>query len=371
MKEIIRNIYLNYRKIFLRILTIKIPNKNLTNHNQEKDINKILFIRIDRIGDLVLSTPAITALKCAFPKSELTVLTSITNKSILINNPYVDKIVVYNHRHNLRDKFRIIKNLRNIRFDLSVDPYVGYELKSALISAVIGSKLRIGYAAYGREACFNLATSIDRTSKHFIDLTLGVLKPLGIHCEDKTPEIFLSKKEKAWAKNFLNNKVKRNRPIIGIHPGAYYESQRWPVKNFADLTTILQKKLKSNIIIFGGPGDHEIIDQIAATTTGNVFVHLTDDLRQFIALMSECSLLICNNSGPLHIAAALNKATVSTMGPTNKARWMPIGNLHKVLRIDQLPCIGCNLGYCKIKTHDCMNQITPSMVLDAVKNMVS
>jgi len=125
-----------------------------------------------------------------------------------------------------------------------------------------------------------------------------------------------------------------------------------------------------DILIFGGPREKGFVDQITSMINGEVMTYVGGNLRRFVALVDSCCMLICNNSGPLHVAVALGVPTISFMGPTNKDRWMPIGNIHKVLRIDNLPCIGCNLGYCKIKTYDCMRLITPSMVLEAVKDFV-
>jgi len=125
-----------------------------------------------------------------------------------------------------------------------------------------------------------------------------------------------------------------------------------------------------DVIIFGGPGDEGLVDQIRSMIYAEVPTYVGDDLRRVAVLLSCCSVFICNNSGPLHIAVSVGIPTISIMGPTNKDRWMPIGEFHEVLRIDDLPCIGCNLGYCKIKTHDCMRLITPSMVIDAVKDFM-
>jgi ADP-heptose:LPS heptosyltransferase len=88
-------------------------------------------------------------------------------------------------------------------------------------------------------------------------------------------------------------------------------------------------------------------------------------IKDLIGLIGIADVVVCNNSGPLHLAAALGTPTVSVMGPTVKERWMPIGSEHVVLRDHDLSCIGCNRGYCRIGTHDCMKNIAPSMVVSA------
>lgn len=94
------------------------------------------------------------------------------------------------------------------------------------------------------------------------------------------------------------------------------------------------------------------------------------NINDLIGQIARANLMLCNNSGPLHIAVATQTPTVSTMGPTLKDRWMPIGDIHKVLRMNALDCIGCNLGYCKIKTLDCMRLIRPTEVLETISDFL-
>jgi lipopolysaccharide heptosyltransferase II len=364
---ILKRIYLGFRKHSLHALAALVARKNLLYLGSGQDIKKILFIRIDRIGDIVLSTPALKAIKGAFPRSELTVLASQSNCSLLLNNPYIDQIVVYDNRRRFLDKIRLIVQLRKGKFDLAIDPYADYELKTALIAFFSGAKKRVGYASYGREVFFNVQAPKIDDSQHFVDLTLDVLKPVGIVTKDKTPEIYLTDNEKKWAGDWVNKKEIGSNPVIGMHPGAYYETQRWLPERFAELIELLQKDKKLDVIIFGGPDDEHLVSRICSILHGEVTTYIAHDLRKLSALISCCNVFVCNNSGPLHISVATGTPTISFMGPTIKERWMPIGNIHTVLRIDNLPCIGCNKGYCKINTHDCMRLITPAMVMEIVE----
>ena len=370
MKAIPKSIYLNFRKYLLRVLAILIFAKKLPDFGSGQDIQRILFIRIDRIGDLVISTPTLKAVKKAFPASQVIVLASPSNQSLLLNNPYVDQVIVYNQQEGLKEKLRIIKQLREYRFDLAIDPYPDYELKTALIALLSGAKWRIGYSSYGRQVFFNLSGPEIAEDRHLVDLTLDILKPLGVRSNDKKPEIFLTEDEKKWARDWLRARGAGKRSIVGLHPGGYYETQRWLPEKFADVACQLRKNGDYDVILFGGPREKGLVDQITSMINGEVMTYVGGNLRRFVALVDSCRMLICNNSGPLHVAVALNIPTISFMGPTNKERWMPIGDIHKVLRMDNLRCIACNLGYCKIKTHDCMSLITSSMVIEGVKNVL-
>ena len=140
----------------------------------------------------------------------------------------------------------------------------------------------------------------------------------------------------------------------------------WLPDYFTDLINRINNQKKFTTILLFGPGDLDLGKTITEMINTQIPTFISDDLRKFMALQSLCKVFICNNSGPLHLAVAQKIQTISFMGPTEKARWMPVGSNHKVLRIDSLPCIGCKQGICRIKTHDCMRLISPSTVIDAL-----
>jgi lipopolysaccharide heptosyltransferase II len=330
------------------------------------EIRGILFIRIDRVGDLVLSTPAIRALKEGFPSSKLTVLAGPAAAALLEHNPHVDHVIVYDRSRELRVKVVLAHALRRMRFDLAVDPYDDRELETAWIAGASGAPLRIGYPCGGREAFLTRVVKRPQPDQHMVETVTGVLTPLGIHAGSSRPEIFLTASEVEGARRWLTQQGSDTGPFVAIHPGAFYETQRWPVEYYAALADRIIETNRLKTILFGGPGDEEIVDRILSLTRTRLVRCVTADIRLFAARLSQCSLLVCNNSGPLHVGAALGVPTVSFMGPTVRQRWYPRGERHVVLRIDELPCIGCNAGTCRIGTHDCMRKIRPERVMEAI-----
>ena len=364
MKSILKSFYLKIRGSALKALSLFFIKKK--SHPSLLNIQSILFIRIDRVGDMVLSTPAFRAIKAASPHVRLTVMASPTNAAILKNNPDVDDVIVYDSFAGLHDKIRLIKKLRSQQFDLAIDPYNDYELKTACLAALSGAAHRVGYSGFGREIFFNhLAPKIEG-EKHFVDITLHPLKGIGISSENRHPTIYLDDDEQAWATKWMEENRLQSKKLIAIHPGAYYETQRWPQEYWADLIRLIRKQTQDKVIVFGGPTDAKVVGNFLTKFSDPVCLYIHADIRKFLALLAQCCMLVCNNSGPLHCAVALNIPTVSFMGPTVKEQWMPVGDIHHVLRKDDLPCIGCNLGRCKIKTHDCMRLIRPEIVLTII-----
>ena len=366
MKKVIKQCYLYVRQWVLHFLSLFLSRKAFSTENLSYEIKKALFIRIDRIGDLVLSTPALKAFKQNFPACELSVLASKTNHPVLLNLPYIDHIITYDHDQNITKKLSTIRRLRKYGYDLVVDPYSSYELKTALIAAFSGAPLRLGYASYGREVFFNRIATNPKNDDHFKDVVLNVFKPLGVKKITSPPEIRLSEAEKKWSIKWCEQNQLNSKSIVGIHPGAYYESQRWLPRYFADLIDKIIEQNIFEVVLFHGPEDIYLVKAIKEMIKKNVLTFVSHDLRKFLSLQTLCNVFICNNSGPLHLAVAQKIKTISFMGPTEKMRWMPIGSGHKVFRIDSLPCIGCKKGNCEIKTHDCMRMISPSNVMDTL-----
>lgn len=358
-----RNLYLRSRGAVLRALPLSNGNGAVLTVSGESPV-KILLVRLDRVGDVVLSTPAMEALKKRFPRSELTVLLRPQTAALLENNPHVDRCVVLDPGAGLAERCRILQDLRRRRFDLAVDPCFDWKLASALMVWASGAQSRIGYPGGGREVFFTTLAAVPSANAHMSDVILGTLRPLGIDGPNPQPRLYLSQEERDRAAAWLAERSPGGKPLVGLHPGAYYETQRWPAEYFAALADRLRGPV--DVILFGGPADRDLIRRIQPLVSVRMLEVVTPDIRWFAALLSRCRLLVCNNSGPLHMAAALGVPTVSFMGPTVKALWSPLGEKHAVLRADELSCIGCNRGVCPAGTLECMRRITPDMAAEAV-----
>jgi len=363
MNETLKSAYLGLRGILLHAVGHSVRQVNAPPLPSES-FRRILFIRLDRIGDVVLSTPALRALKEHCQGAELTVLLRSSTRGLVERNPFADRIITVD---NARELIGLIREVRSRRFDLVIDPYDDWPLESALVAGLSGARVRIGYAVAGREAFFNVRLRKPQKERHMTDVVMDSLRPLGISTDDVRPNIFLSKGEIESARTWLRERRNGGPPYIGFHPGASCETQRWPIEYFSMLGTLLLREGCEGLILFGGPADRPLVDAIAGQIGAPVLTCITGDIRRFAALLACCRVLVCNNSGPLHVACALGVPTVSFMGPSVKERWLPRGNQHRVLRRDGLPCIGCNHGHCVMQTHDCMRQIGPADVYEIIR----
>lgn len=356
MRQFIKQVYLITRYIFL--FPFLLFRKTIS--PEEENIKKILVLRYDRIGDMVLSTGAFKALRQKFPAAFITVLASERNKELIENDPHIDEILVYRGRH------AFLKELKPRRIDLGIDLFHTYELGSALLAYLCRIRYRLGFEIWGRQVFFNIRGPDMSGNYTMGQHTLRLLSCLGIDTKDCSPKLYLLDEEMEWAKGFLSSlKISSKDLKIAIHPGGFYPSQRWPADRFAGAGKKIIEKFGINIILLGDKSEEGLLKEIKQKiNTDKVSILCELSLRQIISVLNECNLLICNNSGILHIACALNVPTVSTMGPTDPALWWPQGENHIVLK-KELACRPCNRAICG--KHTCLDLITVEDVLGAVE----
>ena len=324
---------------------------------RKEDIGKILLLRHDRVGDMVLSTPVLRALRTAYPDATITVLASEMNHAVLQNNPNVDEILIYKGiRHFMGE-------VRSKKFDMAIDLFLTHDMKQAFLTYISGAPYRLGFKDSGREIFFTLRSSVALPHRRMTEHLSNLARAAGAETANSKPEIFLSKQENEWAQSELSRLGLKETLIIALHPGAFYPSQRWPAEKFGESARQIIESYGAAVFIFGGKNERHLLEKIqrAAGERSHIFCGLS--LRKFMALLNRCRLLVCNNSGPLHIASALQIPTVSMTGPTVVPLWLPQGRHHIAVH-KELPCSPCNRADCD--DHSCMEQITVNEVLTEV-----
>jgi heptosyltransferase-2 len=359
LKSVVKRFYLGIRQIALWPFVILRKTTVLAPH----EIQKILFLRHDRIGDIVLSTAALKSLRRAYPHARITVLASWRNYEILNGNPSVDEILIY------KGFTWFMREIRARNYDLVIDPFLTYEMKQAAMTFFAKGRYRIGFEEAGREVFFNVRGPAVSPSKPMVDHLLDLADLAGGKREGCEPEVFLRDKEIAWATKVLAEKgIGADELIIAIHPGAHYPSQRWPAERFGKVAQQILEQGETKVILLGSNDEEGLLETVKKSVGKNIPIFSSGSIREFMAFLSRCDLLLCNNSGPMHIAAALKVPTVSMVGPTITPLWLPVGENNVVIN-KALPCSPCNRAICK--DHRCMELITVDQVLDSVKLQIT
>ena len=367
MIKIIKLIYLDcIRFLVFRILfflTICLRKKTLNLEN----VKNIIVVGQNRIGDNVLSIPALRTIRKNFSKAKIVIISNRYVKDILLEDGSVNEILFY-RRENISGKIKTISMLLKRKWDLGIDFTIDYTFLPAFLLFLSGSRSRIGYNIKGRGFLFHRPVKWDAENKHFIDRLSDLIKGIGFKIIDKKASLSVSDNCKKLADEFLKaNDVQNDDNLIGIHPGGYFPSQRWPIERFAETADNIIKKHNAKLIIIGGGKEKRLLGTMISLMKEKAIEAYNSPMPQLMGLIKRCGLLICNNSGILHLATALDVPTVSTMGPTDSSMWWPQGENNIVLKKD-VSCLGCEDAYCE--THECMNSITIDDMLEAVSAQV-
>lgn len=328
MKRKVKTLYLKMRKRILQpFYTKAAAGVDLDS------IQKILVLRFDRIGDMVQTTPLLEALKEEFPFAGLSVLASEANAPVLLGNPHVDQV----YRMSSSDRKSLLCILKEQQFDLLIDPYWEYDLAWAMVSRKICARYSLGFDFYGRGLFYNLRIPGFSPALPASELMLALCrKGLSRPFRSREPRIYLQEGETEKGKKaLLEAGINPSKMVVLLHPGGYYPEQRWAPECFSTVAAALSDTGRCETVLVGSQEDEPLLRR-AALNRPSTRVIITPSLREFICLLSHARLLICNNSGPLHLACALKIPTLSTLGPTDRALWAPRGPLHRVIERKKL-----------------------------------
>ncbi|OGW83267.1 MAG: hypothetical protein A2987_05840 [Omnitrophica bacterium RIFCSPLOWO2_01_FULL_45_10] len=357
------SIYLFIRKILLFILSLFIVDRACSSFDKEK-VSKILVIRLDRIGDFMITTPLLKALKARFPLSEITLLARPNIRDLAGSQPWVDKTISFKGKLSILALFKLGEKIKKENFDLSIDCLFDYTLKTAFLCYLSRARYILGFDIDGRGVFLNLKVKPSGLKMGIVDETLNLLNAVGIESAQAKPELFVDKKELESVNNFLSREeVARNDILVAVHPGGHYPSQRWPWTRFCEVIDNISVQDDVKVVLVGSFLETGLLESIKKFSKRGVRIFRSASLPSLAALIERSDLLVCNNSGPLHMAAALKKPTVSTMGPTDSILWRPAGSGHVVLKAE-VECSPCNRPICR--EHKCMAAIEAAEVSKVV-----
>jgi heptosyltransferase II len=322
-------------------------------------VESILIVSFSHIGDVVLSTAVIPPLQRHFPDAQINILVGPKSWEILWGDVRLNEIIIYDNKKQhkgLAGRINLIRELRNKNFDLVVD------LRDSLWARFIGG-IHWGMPSFQR-------FSQGYRELHAVDRYLDILQANGIKDANDFPEIILQNYEKQEAIDFLTqNKVKPSDTIIGMHPGGSWQYKLWPLERFASLGDFLSIRYNAKLLVFAGPDEKTLQSQMYDLMRVKPILIDNISLRMLASLIQRCNLYIGNDTGPMHIAAAVGTRVVSMFGSTNARRSGPYGNGHVIIstRLECAPCHpGNSPGGCKRGTCLAMDSIS----LDQVANIV-
>lgn len=316
---------------------------------QKQAIKNILAISTTGLGNLILYTPALKALRRNFPDARITLL--VGNKAavdLLKDDKNVDEIIRYDRKvYSLRILGRLIRRLRQRRFDLFITSFLDRSFKVAVFGWLTGARYRIGFAHPWYDWLYTHKVFVNE-QKHEIEYNLDLLRTLSIPVrreKEKKPGLSFSALAEELVSDFLvKNDVSRQHVLVGIHPGsglAAGEAKRWPQEKFAYLGDLLLTLPRVKVLIFGGPEEKRLVDNIVRSMYRKpIVVAGVVDIKTAAGLIKRCRLFVSNDSGLMHLATAVQTPVLAIFGPTLWWKNYPWGAGNVVIR-RQLKCAPC------------------------------
>ncbi|MEI8176011.1 MAG: lipopolysaccharide heptosyltransferase II, partial [Candidatus Omnitrophota bacterium] len=308
-----------------------------------------------------------------FPDAYIACLTAERCREILELNPSLNDIMIYDEqgRHrSMLGKIRLIAELRQKKFDTVI--LVHRSFTRALLVALAGIPRRIGYRTKKRSALLTDKIEQPIEQMHRVDYFLSLGEPLGAATGKREYEFFISENDRlVVAKRLAARGIGPSDFVAAINPGGNWEPKRWPKENFALLADALVKRFGAKIVITGAKRDIPLAGEIArAMGSAPLILCGETTLKELGAVFARATVVVANDSGPMHIAAAIGANTVALFGPTHPEITGPIGRgRHLVVRVEpacEVPCYDLSC-----KDHRCMSRITVAQVVAAIEKMLA
>jgi heptosyltransferase-1 len=330
----------------------------------QEEPERILILKPSSLGDIIHSLPTLAAVRDRFPKSFIGWLVKKEWAGILEGHPCLDEVLSF--PFVLSSVRPMIREIRKHRFDLVLD--LQGLLRTGLLGYFSGAAVRIGFeeAREFSPLFYTHRVGPDGKSLHAVDRYLLIARELGARPDPTRFDISLTEQDRARVQKMMKP-VAGNRPILAVHASSRQEVKRWPLERFAELADKINQAGLGVPVFIGAKSDVQDIAMIRKRMqTDSIDLTGQTSLKELAALLQISRLLITNDSGPMHLAAAVGTTVVALFGPTDPRKIGPYGKGHIVLQhADQCPA--CRAG--TKGPHRCLEAILVEEVIEAVNNL--
>jgi heptosyltransferase-2 len=331
------------------------------------------------IGDIILVTPLLQAIRDQWHAAQIIVVAIPVAAGVLSNHPAVDEIVTYDKKQSeqgIGSLLNLARRLQEKRCDLALVPH--RSLRSAVLARLAQIPCRIGFTRSAGRFLFTDLVRYDKLS-HEIDRNLSLLSPLGIPMPNHAlPSLHPDAIDRRIVEAELSQKfgTGANEPLIGVAPGSVWNTKRWPLAKFLKLSRMVYME-GARVALIGGMEDRALCEIIEVMLPPDKVLNVAGrlSLLQSAELIRRCVALVSNDSAPLHMAVAMRTPVVALFGATvPRFGFAPRGEHDVVVETFGLPCRPCSRHggeRCPIGTFECMENIEPERIVDALKTFAS
>lgn len=336
---------------------------------------------------MIMSTPALKAIHKKFSNSEITLLTVPRSAQALNNKRYANKILYFKQEsfskgparpiyNQVFSNLRLLWSLRKERFDMMIDLEAIETWKSSLLRYIfyicVGAGNKVGRNSDGKGFFLDVKVHDDLFGTvHEVDRKLLIARALGAKTNDTKQEFYISTEDREFINDWLlDSGIGDSRTIVAMQPGAFVPTRQWKSEGFIEVAKKSYQKYKAQIILTGGSNDNVVYKIKDELNDVEPILAIGFPLGRLGALLERVQLFISNDTGPFHIADALNIPFVVIFGPENSYRYGPYNTKSKsrIVTGMKISCSPCLKYECR--THECMESITPDMVWGEVESLM-
>ena len=330
---------------------------------------KIGLIRFSSLGDVVLTTGVIREISRELENAEIVMITSKNYEDVFRDNPHVEKTLVL-QKKSLSGFLRLVREVRRERLDVIADLHLNP--RSLFLSVLSGSRRRLRYRKLHRDRVQMIGEKKRSPCSYVALRYFEPFRRLGLRYNELRPEMWVDRESEKKVQSLIEN---GSSSLIAIAPGANRMTKRWLPREFGSLCRLLAERRKARIVIVGDAKDADVADEVVGMAEGEV-TNLAGrtTLSELAAVLQKSSLLVTNDSGPMHVASAVSTPVVALFGPTvPEFGFSPCGQKDRVVEVD-LPCRPCSLhgtDRCREGDHRCMRMIRSEEVFGVVSDVLN
>jgi lipopolysaccharide heptosyltransferase II len=348
-------------------------------------VRKVLLIRLDNLGDVLLMTPAFHALKTELPQANFTLLTSSVGAQIGRLDPDIDDIILYEAPwidpwkqlpHDSEREQQMINQLRQAHFDGAIifTSFRQSSLPAAYMCYLADIPLRVAASVDGPGSLLTTRHKHPKHMMHEVERGLDLVGSIGIKTVERDMVLHVPEGDRRTVEDFLAREDVAGHPLVVVHPGCTMPARTYPWEMYVDVINLLLAQLQAFVVITGDNDERELVTRIVEQIHPaylNYVLPLAGKLpfAQFCALVQRADLTITNNTGPMHVAAAVKTPVIALFALTNPPeQWGPWRVEHRLLYHD----VSCRICYSRVcpYQHECLRLVSPQMVVDAAKNLL-
>jgi heptosyltransferase-3 len=324
---------------------------------------RILVTRLRYLGDVILTTPAVAALKSRYPEARIDYLTEEPYGALLRGNPHIDEVVTTGGAF-----FGTVTKIRKRRYTAALDLF--YNPRSAWLLYLARIPVRVGGSRRWRRRLYTHTFTVPGHVRSAVSHHLHPLRILGVREKWSLPRVYIDEGERETGRSYLDGVAGRSEGVVAVHCGGTWQAKRWSPGSFAALADMIGDRMGKMPLLVTGPGEEEIVSGVMEQSRNDLKALPVMPIRSLASVLHHCDAVVANDGGVMHLSVALGCPTVGVFGPTEPDIWFPYMDKGPfALATVNEECAPCHKHECA--DPKCLDRLDPDFVFEKLEDVLS